>query len=142
MKEVMEQRIALGLYAGPSPEQYIQDRLKWVARRQPGFKTETLSDGRTIQITQQPLEDGGWLSIHEDVSERMRAEKALQQSEAQLRAVLDNSPFCVNLKGLEGRYVFANGGCWPSRCQDDRRFRRSQQLAITVRELGDSIRDS
>lgn len=108
MKFIMEQRIALGLYAGDSPEKYIQDRLEWISKRQPGFKTETLNDGRTIQITQQPMEDGGWLSIHEDVSERMRAEKALQQSEAQLRAVLDNSPFCVSLKDRQGRYTFAN----------------------------------
>jgi PAS domain S-box-containing protein len=108
MKEVMEQRITLGIYAGETPEQYIHDRLKWVTRRKPGFKTETLNDGRTVQITQQPLEDGGWLSIHEDVSERVRAEKALRQSEAQLRAVLDNSPFCVNLKDRKGRYLFAN----------------------------------
>jgi len=91
MLDVMKQRIALGLYAGGSPEQYIQDRLKWISKRKPGFKTETLSDGRMIQITQQPLEHGGWLSIHEDVTDRVQAHAAVQQSERQFRDLVEGS---------------------------------------------------
>ena len=105
---VMERRIASGLFAGKSPEQYIEDRLNRIARSEPGSNFETLSDGRTIEITRNPLEDGGWLSIHEDISERVNAERAIKQSEAQLRAVMDNSPFCINLKDREGRYLYAN----------------------------------
>lgn len=107
MFEVMKQRIDKGLYAGESPEQYIHDRLKWVARRKPGFKTETLSDGRMIQITQQPLEHGGWLSIHEDVTERVRSQKALEVSERQFRDLVEGS-----IQGLfisrEWKMLFAN----------------------------------
>lgn len=91
MTEVMAQRIAKGIYAGDSPEDYLQDRFEWAARHKAGSKTETLNDGRTMQITQQPLADGGWLSIHEDVSERINAHKALVESERQFRNLTEGS---------------------------------------------------
>lgn len=107
MKAVLEQRIALGIYAGDSPEQYLEDRLKWVARKTPGVKTDTLSDGRTIQITQRPLEGGGWLSVHNDVTERVRTQSALQKTERQFRDLVEGS-----IQGLfiarEWTLLFAN----------------------------------
>ena len=35
------------------------------------------ADGRSIQIVNQPLEDGGWLATHEDITERKRAEEQI-----------------------------------------------------------------
>jgi len=100
MTEVMEQRIAKGVYAGNSPEEYLQDRFQWAARQKAGSKTETLNDGRTMQITQQPLADGGWLSIHKDVSERIRAHNALVESEQQFRNLTEGS--------IQGFYIARN----------------------------------
>jgi PAS domain S-box-containing protein len=45
--------------------------------------------------------------IH-DISERKKAEAALQNSEANLRAMLDNSPYLTWLKDTEGRYITIN----------------------------------
>jgi diguanylate cyclase (GGDEF)-like protein len=36
--------------------------------------TEELPDGRVIAISRQPMPDGGWVAVHEDVTERRRAE--------------------------------------------------------------------
>ncbi|MBN8963794.1 MAG: EAL domain-containing protein, partial [Rhizobiales bacterium] len=36
--------------------------------------TEELPDGRMIAISRQPMPDGGWVAVHEDVTERRRAE--------------------------------------------------------------------
>ena len=36
----------------------------------------TTPDGRSIQVVNEPLADGGWLATHEDVTERRRAEAA------------------------------------------------------------------
>lgn len=38
--------------------------------------TET-PDGRSIQMTFQPVEDGGWVSTHEDITERRRSEERI-----------------------------------------------------------------
>lgn len=100
MTEVVEQRIANGIFAGDSPEQYVQARFEWVSTRKPDSKTETLNDGRTIQITQQPLADGGWLAIHEDVSDRIEAHRALVESERQFRNLTEGS--------IQGFYIARN----------------------------------
>jgi diguanylate cyclase (GGDEF)-like protein len=36
-----------------------------------------LDDGRVISCLRQPMEDGGWVSIHEDITERKRAEEKI-----------------------------------------------------------------
>ncbi|MBL6945351.1 MAG: PAS domain S-box protein [Rhodospirillales bacterium] len=42
------------------------------------------------------------------LAERERAEKLLRESEQRLQAVLDNTPVCMNLKDIEGRYLLVN----------------------------------
>jgi diguanylate cyclase (GGDEF)-like protein len=37
-------------------------------------RIEELADGRLILITRQPMEEGGWVATHEDITERKRAE--------------------------------------------------------------------
>src|SRR5262245_36870088 len=46
--------------------------------------------------------------IATDITERKRIEKALQTSEAQLRAILDHSVALIFVKDLEGRYLRVN----------------------------------
>jgi len=43
-----------------------------------------------------------------DIDATKRMQLALQESEAQLRAVFDYTPVCINLKDLEGRYLWLN----------------------------------
>jgi diguanylate cyclase (GGDEF)-like protein len=38
---------------------------------------QLLLDGRTIEISRQPMPDGGWVAVHEDVTERKRAEQEI-----------------------------------------------------------------
>jgi len=48
------------------------------------------------------------ISVIQDISEQKKAAAALVESEARLRAIFDNSPACMNLKDLHGRYIYAN----------------------------------
>jgi PAS domain S-box-containing protein len=50
-----------------------------------------LSDGRHIQVSHQPLANGGWVSTHEDITERTEAERAIQEREERIRAIMDNA---------------------------------------------------
>jgi diguanylate cyclase (GGDEF)-like protein len=36
--------------------------------------TQQLMDGRTVAVSQRPMQDGGWVAVHEDITERQRAE--------------------------------------------------------------------
>lgn len=100
MGEVMKQRIANGLFAGETPDEYLKERRKWVAASGPGSMTEQLNDGRTIEITRQPMEGSGWLSIHEDISDRIHSQKELQDRERQFRDLVEGS--------LQGVYIAQN----------------------------------
>jgi len=48
------------------------------------------------------------IQVIQDITERKRAEEALRESDARLRAVFDNTPVCLNLKDTEGRYILLN----------------------------------
>jgi diguanylate cyclase (GGDEF)-like protein/PAS domain S-box-containing protein len=63
--------------AGTSPtdvERYIEQRLEEVRRREPYYAENKLRDGRIFAVTHQPMPDGGWVAIHQDISAQKRAE--------------------------------------------------------------------
>lgn len=50
-----------------------------VLERKPFSITYGMDDGRTIQISYEPLSDGGCVALHEDVTEKRRAEDHIRQ---------------------------------------------------------------
>ena len=48
------------------------------------------------------------VGVCHDVTERLRAERALGRSERRMREIIDNSPSVIAVKDLEGRYLMAN----------------------------------
>jgi len=107
-REILQYRINSGQFAGIDSEAYIEERMAAVRERDMSAKTQQLNDGRYVAIRHTPMPGGGWLATHEDVTDIRKAELALMESEARLRAIFDNSPFCVSLKDIEGRFIFAN----------------------------------
>jgi diguanylate cyclase (GGDEF)-like protein len=73
-RAIVEHRIAGGLHAGASPEDYVRDVLGTVAEHRQITKVRELNDGRVIAIKQHPMPDGGWISTHEDITEYRRIE--------------------------------------------------------------------
>ncbi len=68
LREIVERRIEAGMYAGENPMADLRDHLQ--APREPSTKIMKLSDGRAILVTRQPMRNGGWVTTHEDVTER------------------------------------------------------------------------
>ncbi len=84
-------RVAKGLYSPVEDEEYKSEGFK--ATLEPSVKTRHLNDGRIILINRRPTGDGGWIAIHDDVTERHRLSERLaeqnvllQQREAELQA--------------------------------------------------------
>jgi len=74
--DIARLRVGNGIYNGPDPEAYIEER-RQIARRMLGEPTDTraeLNDGRTIRVASRPLPGGGWVMTNEDVSEQKRRE--------------------------------------------------------------------
>jgi signal transduction histidine kinase len=75
---------------GRSSASNIEKQAKWVARhvarlaRGKSFTyTQTLSGGRVIVVTTQPLQKGGWVDIQEDVTEKHNYARLLEQRVAE-----------------------------------------------------------
>ncbi len=120
LRQIVEHRIARGLYAGPDPEAYIKERLA-------SFDTAStaihhLSDGRAISIVRRPMRGGGWVTTHEDITERQalnarleqqhlllkQQEEKLRQQNLRLDAALNNMVQGLAMFDAELRLVVAN----------------------------------
>ena len=72
LREVIAARVANGFYSGDSGKEYLRTRLITPAAAVDTI--EELNDGRIIAISRRPMPDGGWVTTHEDISERRRIE--------------------------------------------------------------------
>ena len=63
---------------------------------------------KSLAVHDEPGHITHWRMALLDITERKRAEEELRESEARLRAILDNSPGMVFLKDPEGRYLHVN----------------------------------
>jgi diguanylate cyclase (GGDEF)-like protein/PAS domain S-box-containing protein len=106
LRSIVEARIANGLYAGPSPEDYIQERL--AAFDKGSVAIQRLSDGRDIAICRQPMRGGGWVTTHEDVTEREQLKERLEQQNEQLDAALNNMTQGLAMFDGEQQLVVSN----------------------------------
>ena len=73
LSEIIEHRIARGLFGDASPAAYRQTRRMPIVTA--SAVIEQLSDGRSISISRTPMIDGGWVTIHEDVTAQQRSAK-------------------------------------------------------------------
>jgi diguanylate cyclase (GGDEF)-like protein len=73
LRELLEMEARSGSLP-EDPDLYVADVMASVANRTSMCQTVELKDGRAIAISIQPMEGGGWVATHEDISERRRAE--------------------------------------------------------------------
>lgn len=73
-RSIVEHRIESGAYAGGNAEEYIQERITAVEETVVSTKIQTLANGRTIVISHQPMEGGGWVATHQDITDLRRVE--------------------------------------------------------------------
>ncbi|MDP3691584.1 EAL domain-containing protein [Bradyrhizobium sp.] len=67
------------------------------------------SGGRSYQIVNKPLAQGGWVATIEDITERRNLEQERDRNYAFLRQIIDHIPTQITVKDLrDGRYVLAN----------------------------------
>src|SRR5689334_8459004 len=73
-REVVAHRKATGSFTG-NIDLYIDRVLRDIGTR--NAMVIDAPDGRTIQVVNEPLGDGGWVATHEDITERRRVEERI-----------------------------------------------------------------
>jgi diguanylate cyclase (GGDEF)-like protein/PAS domain S-box-containing protein len=76
LRDILEIRRATGTFPD-EPKDYVEHQLPALARGKSISRVHQLPDGRTISVLTHPIADGGWISTHEDITERRRAEEQI-----------------------------------------------------------------
>ncbi|WP_298883353.1 PAS-domain containing protein [uncultured Bradyrhizobium sp.] len=82
--------LARGNRADISGEEFREARINDVRTRSPKTVLVTRYDGRRVQAVSRFMPDGGWVTVHEDVTERLQHEETLKQQNLMLDAALEN----------------------------------------------------
>ena len=73
LRAILQARVAMGC-APPNAEHYVEERLEQVAKSQPYYAVNELRDGRIFAVSHQPMQQGGWVAIHQDITAQKQAE--------------------------------------------------------------------
>ncbi len=106
--DVLEYRASKGLFTG-DVKAMVDAILARISTGKQVVVEQRLADGRLIRISEQPMDGGGWVATHEDVTQQQRAEQILARTERFLATVLENMTQAVVAKDSQDlRYVFVN----------------------------------
>jgi len=77
LREVIAHRVTTGGFHADEVEAYIAALRAAVAAGRSFSRITRLPEGRVIDIINQPIEGGGWVATHEDITDRLRAEETI-----------------------------------------------------------------
>ena len=90
-------------------EEFCSNILRNVAAGKITHSIMESADGRSFQIVNKPLAQGGWVATIEDITERRNLEQERDRNSAFLRQIIDHIPTQITVKDVrDRRYVLAN----------------------------------
>jgi diguanylate cyclase (GGDEF)-like protein/PAS domain S-box-containing protein len=90
-------------------EEFCSNILRNVAAGKVTQSIMEIAAGRSFQIVNKPLAQGGWIATIEDITERRNLEQERDRTSAFLRQIIDHIPTQITVKDMrDRRYVLAN----------------------------------
>jgi PAS domain-containing protein len=77
LDEIVERRFAVNAFPNMTPEEYLDWRGSIATFSEPSDTIVELKNGRIISIHHRPMPDRGWVSTHEDITERSRIQEQM-----------------------------------------------------------------
>jgi diguanylate cyclase (GGDEF)-like protein/PAS domain S-box-containing protein len=75
LRDILEARVAFG--KSPDRKDFVEGVLAQASSHESYSIVDELRDGRVVSITSQPMNHGGWVAVHQDITARKRAEAKL-----------------------------------------------------------------
>ncbi len=110
--KIIAHRVRNGIFKGDHGHAAVQRHLALLSALpmdKRSVRIDEHSDDRLIRVTREPLDSGGWVATHEDITERHRAEQELDETKRFLNSIIQNIPFAVVVKDARTRsFVLVN----------------------------------
>lgn len=103
-QEFIERLVAAGIVTGNAQDYVDKMHVRLPSEAHVQWLDVNIA-GRTIQITSRFKDDGGWVSTHEDVTDRRNAEKELLRVKNFLDTIIQNLPMPIVIKDAWSRKV-------------------------------------
>jgi diguanylate cyclase (GGDEF)-like protein len=107
-RELLAHWIANGNEPGMSAQAFYEKRKAVVDAKELSSMLLHLKDGRVIEATSRPTPDGGWVSAHEDVTERTRYETVLREQNILFDAALEHMAHALCMFDKDWRVIVYN----------------------------------
>jgi diguanylate cyclase (GGDEF)-like protein/PAS domain S-box-containing protein len=106
--DLIRYRKETGTFEGDVDE-FCSKILRNVAQGKVTVSTLKTADGRTVQIVNKPLAQGGWVATIEDITERRNLEEERDRNYAFLHQIIDHIPSQITVKDArDRRYLLVN----------------------------------
>lgn len=136
LRSILQARVSAGVSPGDADE-YIRTRLEEVVEGNAYYAENELSDGRVYAVSHQPMPNGGWVAIHQDITEHKKTERALLESTDALKS--SNARFVAALQNM------SHGLCMIDSSQKllvaNERYRQIYNLPDELVQPGTTLRE-
>jgi diguanylate cyclase (GGDEF)-like protein/PAS domain S-box-containing protein len=106
--DLIRHRQETGSFDG-NVEEFCFEILRNVAEGRVSRTVMECADGRSFQIVNKPLMQGGWVATIEEITERRNLEQERDRNYTFLRQIIDHIPTQITVKDMrDRRYVLAN----------------------------------
>jgi diguanylate cyclase (GGDEF)-like protein/PAS domain S-box-containing protein len=108
IRDLLDARIAAGTF--PLDPSSYDGELRAALKQGMSFTLNIeLQDGRIIDVVNQPIEGGGWVAMHEDITERKKAVRELEHTRSFLNMIIENVPSPIIVKDIPNlKYLLIN----------------------------------
>ncbi len=97
--DLLKYCVANGTFSA-DPEKYVGDLKTTTAQGKAASQEVKTGDGRVISVVHQPIAGGGWVTTHEDVTDRKLAEEQLRRTQKFLDTVVEHVPVPILVKDM------------------------------------------
>ena len=105
--DLLKYRVANRTFDG-SAEEYVDQLLVTIAEGKTTKHEVESPDGRIVAVVNQPKPSGGWVALHEDITEQRRAEHERDETKKFLNSIIENIPVAIVVKDAKTLEIVLN----------------------------------